>query len=95
MKTNIYTMEDWAKDGTLSPAVGQYVENDVVWDLIESLPPAYWSHGLFQPGEAYTHERETGKALYQTFEQVNTDGVWQYMGLCRKGEKEPRKGWNE
>ena len=35
MESKVYTMEDWQRDKTLSPAIGQLVDNDVVWELIE------------------------------------------------------------
>lgn len=95
MKTKVYTMEDWQRDRELSPAIGQYVDNDVVWELIECLPPAYWRFGIFQVGEPYSHDKETCAPLYATFVQVNTDGLWEYKGHCLKGQTENRKGWGE
>lgn len=95
MESKVYTMEDWQRDKELSPAIGQMVDNAVVWELIECLPPAYWHHGVFQVGEAYSHDKDTCQPLYATFEQVNTDGLWQYKGHCLKGQTENRKGWGE
>lgn len=95
MESKVYTMEDWQRDKDLSPAVGQMVDNAVVWELIECLPPTYWHRGVFQVGEPYTHDKENGRPLYATFEQVNTDGLWQYKGHCLLGETEHRKGWGE
>ncbi len=92
---NIYTMEDWQRDRTLSPAVGQLVADDVVWELIDCMPPAYWRGGVFQVGEAYSHEQETGKALYATFVEVEKGKTWRYMGHCRRSETTARKCWGE
>ena len=75
-----YTMKDWERDGSLSVKVGQIIDSDVFWELFECLPPHHWGGGIFQPGEPHTHDWDTGKALYQTFEHVGND-CYRYIGL--------------
>lgn len=77
---DVYTNADWERDRTLKVQVGQLIEPDVFWELCESVPPHRWSKGVFQPGEPYDHDRETGKALYQTFEQMGGD-YHKFVGL--------------
>lgn len=78
---DIYTMKDWERDGLLNPEVGQIVSADIIEDLVNCLPPHKWTNDIFQPGEAHTHDRNTGEALYQTFEYVNQEGDCRYVGL--------------
>lgn len=76
---NIYTFEQWEKDGDLKVEVGQFIDDRVFYDLLGSVPPATYSRGVFQPGEPYTHDFKTGRALYNTFKK-NAE-LWQYVGL--------------
>ena len=60
-------MDQWRKDGTLKPQVGQEIDDDVLEQLRDCMPPHYSNYGYFQPGEAYSHDFKTGRALYMTF----------------------------
>ena len=84
---NIYTKENWAQDGTLKVKVGQYVADDVIEELRDSVPPATYKSSCFQPGEAYTHSVDYVE-LYMTF--VIDNGMWKYIGLCPKGSIHPQ-----
>ena len=84
---NIYTRENWTQDGTLKVKVGQYVADDVIEELRDSVPPATYKSSCFQPGEAYTHSVDY-IALYMTF--VIDNGMWKYIGLCPKGSNQPQ-----
>ena len=76
----VYTMTDWARDRTLSVKVGQVIEPDVYYQLLNSVPPMCYRGGYFQPGEPYDHDWNTGKALYQTFKSVG-DNYYLFEGL--------------
>lgn len=76
----VYTALDWERDRTLSVKVGQVINPDVFWDLCGSMPPRTWAHGVFQPGEPYSHDHETGEALYHTFERIEGE-FYKYVGL--------------
>ena len=83
-KEIIYTSQDWENDGTLKVQVGQIIAPEVFWQLRDCVPPKTYGGGIFQVGEPYTHDWNTGKALYQTFEFVKTvDGkpYYRYVGL--------------
>lgn len=84
---NIYTKENWAQDGTLKVKVGQYIADDVVEELRDSVPPTTYKASCFQPGEAYTHSADYVE-LYMTF--VIDNGMWKYIGLCPKGSNQPQ-----
>ena len=84
---NIYTRENWAQDGTLKVKVGQYVADDVIEELRDSMPPTTYKSNCFQPGEAYTHSVDYVE-LYMTF--VIDNGMWKYIGLCPKGSVHPQ-----
>lgn len=77
---DIYTMKDWERDGSLSMREGQVIDSEVFWELCECMPPHRWSNKIFQPGEPYDHDMNTGKALYQTFEHVG-NYRYRYIGL--------------
>lgn len=72
---------------------GDYVDQAVVDDAMDCLPPACMSSQCSQMGEPYSHRQDpdTGKwrATYATFKRVAgawPDGVWKYCGHCFRGE---------
>lgn len=78
-------------------SVGDYVDQDVVDDLMDLLPPACMSANCSQIGEPYSHRQDpdTGawKATYATFKKVHghfPQGVWMYCGYCFRGENVER-----
>jgi hypothetical protein len=83
-KEKIYTDQDWENDGTLKVQVGQIIAPEVFWQLLNCVPPKTYSKGIFQVGEPYSHDWDTGKALYQTFELAYSKGrepYYRYVGL--------------
>lgn len=87
---NIYTMEDWRRDGTFSACVGQYVSEDIYYEMLECVPPAFSSRTIMQVGEPYDNDMETFANLYSTFARDKQG--WRYMGHCLKGRTENRIG---
>jgi hypothetical protein len=79
----------WEKDGEFSPEIGQEVDIEVFLDLRDCVPPAYYSNGVFQVGEAYDHDRETCKPIYTTLRK-NEQGNWCYCGHCLLGQTEDK-----
>lgn len=77
---DVYTMKDWENDRTLKVKEGQTIEPSVFWSLLNSLPPQTYGRTLFQPGEPYDHDWNTGRALYRTFEHVG-EYYYKYIGL--------------
>lgn len=79
--------------GTDALMIGDLVEEDIVDDLIDCLPPACMRKSCTQLGEpsntriddAVGKERYT----YETFKYV-TDGIWEYCGDCFRGENVQR-----
>ena len=71
--------------------VGDYVEQAVVDNAMNCLPPACMRSDCAQLGEPYSHREdpETGRfrATYATFKRVTSgyDGIWQYCGNCFRG----------
>ena len=78
----------WEKDGCFSPAIGQEIDIEVFLDLRDCVPPAHLSATLFQVGEAYDHERGTGKPIYTTLRKEQ--GKWYYCGNCLLGQTEDK-----
>lgn len=76
--------------------IGDYVEQAVVDDAMNMLPPACMRSSCSQVGEPYSHRQDpdTGKwrATYATFKRVTggNDGIWEYCGHCFCGENEER-----
>lgn len=88
---NIYTKNNWNSDGYLKIKVGQYVADDVIEELRDSVPPATYKSSCFQPGEAYTLSIDY-EDLYMTF--IRDNGMWKYIGLCPKGSIHPQPEMN-
>lgn len=77
--------------------IGDYVEQAVVDDAMDCLPPASMSARCAQMGEPYSHREdpETGRfrPTYYTFKRVAgtwPNGIWQFCGCCFQGETVPR-----
>ena len=77
--------------------IGDYVEQQVVNNAMDILPPACMKESCSQLGEPYSHKEdpETGewKATYATFRKVGGEypnGIWEYCGHCFKGENKER-----
>lgn len=69
--------------------VGDYVEEDIVDDLMDCLPPACMRRDCSQIGEPSTqrYDDKIGKwkSTFATFKKVS-EGVWEYCGDCFRGE---------
>ena len=92
----IVTMEDWYAAGNFDDAakVGDRVEEAIVDDFVNSLPPACMTHGYVQSGEPYSHEWDPEKEQYRpTFATFMKDGDhWIYLGHCfYKGTKHQQR----
>lgn len=75
--------------------IGDYVEQAVVDDAIDCMPPASMSSRCSQMGEPYSHrlDPKSGRwrATYATFKRCpSVAGVWEYCGHCFCGENEER-----
>jgi len=75
----VYTDKDWCKDRNLSVEVGQLIEPSVYYQLLNALPPKR-NDDLFQCGEPYSHDWNTGLPLFKTFERMD-DNYYKYIGL--------------
>lgn len=76
---DVYTFADWQKDKVLKIKVGQLIEPAIYWDLLCALPPKSNGH-VFQVGEPFSHDWNSGTALYQTFEDMGGN-YYLYIGL--------------
>ena len=89
----MYTMEQWAEDGSLKIAVGELVADEVVRELRDCVPPTTLGR-IFQVGEVRDQDSEhPAWPIFDTFKQV--EGGWIYCGACLRGQTEPRKGYIE
>ena len=89
----LVTMEDWTDSFDRICNVGDYVEEKIVDEMINCLPPACMRSDCMQCGEPYSHREDpnTGKwrATYSTFKKV-TNGIYEYCGHCFYGENVER-----
>ena len=91
----MYTMQDWRRDKVLKLTVGQEVDDPVVWQLRDCVPPVSCTRSYLQVGEAKTIDEEF-VSLYDTFERdVDNNGPWVYLGACRVDERTPRECYFE
>lgn len=77
---DVYTNADWERDRTLGVKVGQVIEPDVYWQLLNAVPPKCYRGGVFQVGEPDSWDWDNHCQLYQTFEHIG-DNYWKYVGL--------------
>lgn len=83
------TREVWAAAGDFYKAAqpGDTVDEQIVNDFRDCVPPASMSSGYLQVGEAYDHmvdENGRWRPTFMTF--AFKDGVWVYCGCCFHGE---------
>lgn len=82
----VVTREDWAKARDFMRAAdpGDLVEEAIVDEMRDCVPPASMKAGYLQVGEPYSHELdpESGRwrATYMTFCKIGEG--WQYCGCC-------------
>lgn len=88
-------MADWSAAGDFEKAAkpGDLVDEEIVEEFVNCLPPTTLRGDLVQAGEPYSHqydpETDRWKATYTTFAKV--DGEWTYCGKCFVGKtKEPQ-----
>lgn len=85
---NVYTMEQWAKDGTFKAKPGQFVEESIYWQMVNCVPPRSCSRNYLQVGEAYGYDFDKHCTTYSTF--AREDGMWKFLGDLPYGEGKPR-----
>lgn len=92
----VYTMGEFICDRA---RIGDYVEQKIVDNMLDALPPVCMCSNCSQPGEAVSHRQDpdTGKwrATYTTFKKVfgtwsKGDEIWEYCGNCFCGENVER-----
>lgn len=73
--------------------VGDTVDDELVQDMVDSVPPVLWRDSCTQIGEAYSSEydedRQRHRDTYITFHKAAT-GRWVFDGYCFKGENKNR-----
>lgn len=74
---------------------GDFVEQAIVDNAMDCMPPACMTGRCSQMGEPHSHrlDPQTGRwrATYATFRRCSDDyGVWEYCGYCFLGETEER-----
>jgi len=82
---NVYTQGDWERDKSLNVKVGWVIEPKVFYALLNAVPPTTYRDGVFQCGEAASHELQTGTPLYGTFKHIG-DNYYKYYGEQREIE---------
>lgn len=86
-----YTWSDWERDGSLNPKVGQPVEERIVIEMRDCVPPLTASHNLVQCGEPWDSDMEVNEMLYTTFKR--TAEGWVFCGHCLPDKTENRPGY--
>lgn len=85
------TMKMWEEAGSFDRVAvpGDIVDEEIVEEMMNNVPPLYYHSSYRQCGEPANHckvpERDWYAPTYTTFKK-NTDGVWVYVGECFKGE---------
>jgi len=78
---------DWYY-GTLALDIGDLVEEVIIDDLRDLLPPACMRSDCFQIGGPANHKEDAHgnlRATYATFKKI-AQNTWQYCGECFRGE---------
>lgn len=90
MKKIIYNEDTFDSSTAMA---GDLVEEQVVENFMNALPPVRYSMACAQLGEPYSHKQDerTGewRPTFLTFRKAGND-VWEYRGKCFAGEVEER-----
>lgn len=92
---NVIERSDWTGDLNDILKVGCLVDGEIVWELIECVPPRSMSPMCMQCGEPHSTrlDEETGKyrQTYSTFKkEPGTENLYRYCGHCFGGENVER-----
>jgi hypothetical protein len=91
----LVTYADWEAAGSFEEAAspGDYVEERIVDEMRDCLPPAFMSFGFLQTGEPYSHELDPDTGKWRpTFATFKKDGQhWTYCGNCFYKQDTPPK----
>lgn len=74
--------------GTAALSIGDLVEESIVEDIVNALPPACWRSDCTQLGTPANHRIDSDgklRATYETFKKV-AENTWEYCGDCFRGE---------
>lgn len=86
----VFTQETFRYD---KAKIGDYVEESIVDNAINSMPPACMLSYCTQMGEPYSHRFDPDKgkwrSTYGTFKQIEGK-IWQWCGYCFYGENVER-----
>ena len=89
----LVTMEDWTDSFDKICKVGDYVEEQIVDEMINCFPPACMRSNCMQCGEPYSHrvdpDNEKFRPTYSTIKKV-ANGIYEYCGHCFCGENVER-----
>lgn len=88
-----YTWNDWERDGSLNPKVGQRVAEQIVREMRNCVYPLTNTPDLMQCGEPWDNDMEVNEMLYTTFKR--TEQGWVFCGHCLPGKTEDRPGYIE
>lgn len=93
-------LSDWKDDLSKILEKDCFVSGEIVWELINCVPPRFWNGFKFQVGEPYSTkiDERTGEArqTYTSFVLVKSDpddctkDIYKYVGHCFGGEFEER-----
>lgn len=77
----VLNMDYWSYDRP----IGSLVEEDIVMEAANCVPPRNFSNGYIQCGEPHSTKKEGN--TYATFVRVN-DNIWEWKGNCLAGKEE-------
>ena len=79
----VHTREDWKTDLNNDFFIGALVDEDIVEDCLNVLPPATMRNDLVQMGEPYSHREDKNGRFRPTFSTfAKTFKGWVYAGNC-------------
>lgn len=91
----LVTCADWEAAGSFEKAAnpGDYVEECIIDQMRDCLPPACMNSGFLQMGEPYSHELDPDTGKWKpTFMTFKKDGQhWTYCGNCFYKQDTPPK----
>ena len=91
----LVTCSDWEAAGSFEKAAnpGDYVEERIINEMRDCLPPACMNSGFLQMGEPYSHELDPDTGKWKpTFMTFKKDGQhWTYCGNCFYKQDTPPK----
>jgi hypothetical protein len=82
----VHAREDWKTSIQDDFYIGALIDEEIVNDLMNVVPPRTLNADMVQMGEVYSHILVNDKVMRTFFTVARTEQGWVYCGICLPGK---------